>query len=183
MSDFIDALRNPAHPYRSLALVLQDAFDQAASGKGRERHGREADFERQPMQTISDLLQTADGLHFQAIKKIVESRGMDLDAERRELLGAIVYTAGILVSRSRLDYPPLRRFHPSGTGEAITEYADPEGDHRILSSKINLRPGTLMEKKIGPWGEYVILPDGVTKASWFRTESGKEFVAAKGWLL
>ena len=36
--------------YESLAQVLQEAYDQAARGKGAERHANDLPFDQQPMQ-------------------------------------------------------------------------------------------------------------------------------------
>jgi len=85
--------------YKNLRSILDDAFDQAAKGKGKERHSRGQSFDEQPMQRISDLLGTANGLLFQAIKKAQESvRLPDVEAEK-ELLGAINYIAGAILYR------------------------------------------------------------------------------------
>lgn len=84
--------------YQSLAEVLAAAYDQAAKGKGKERHARGNPFHEQHMQTISRMLTTDRGMAYQAIKKLTE--GMDMtspEAKERELLGAIVYIAGIIV--------------------------------------------------------------------------------------
>ena len=84
--------------YASLRYVLDDAFAQAATGKGRERHARGNPFEEQHMQTISRLLGSDDGMAFQAIKKLTEGLDMtDPAARKRELLGAINYIAGIII--------------------------------------------------------------------------------------
>ena len=83
--------------YESLAAVLQRAYDQAASGKGAERHACSRPFTEQPMQSISDLLGSHTGLLYQAMKKIQESERMDIDAAIRELLGAINYVAGAII--------------------------------------------------------------------------------------
>lgn len=84
--------------YDSLRSVLKAAFEQAATGKGRERHARGNPFDKQHMQTISQLLGTDRGMAFQAIKKLTEGLDMpDPAARERELLGAIVYIAGIVV--------------------------------------------------------------------------------------
>lgn len=84
--------------YSSLAMILTAAYDQAASGKGKERHARGNPFEGQHMQTISTLLDTDRGMAFQAIKKLTEGLDMaDPDARERELLGAINYIAGIIL--------------------------------------------------------------------------------------
>jgi len=39
--------------YESLAQVLQEAYDQAARGKGAERHANDLPFDQQPMQQIA----------------------------------------------------------------------------------------------------------------------------------
>ncbi len=83
--------------YHSLISVLNDAYEQASVGKGKERHACHRPFDQQPMQTISDLLGTNQGLIFQAIKKSQESIRMDKAAARRELLGAINYLAGAII--------------------------------------------------------------------------------------
>jgi len=88
--------------YESLRAVLQDAFEQAASGKGRERHARGNAFDKQHMQTISDLLDTDRGMAFQAIKKLTEALDLPTpEAREKELLGAINYIAGIVVYHRR----------------------------------------------------------------------------------
>lgn len=84
--------------YESLAAVLQAAYEQAARGKGAERHAGGQPFDEQPMQVISDLLGNVDGMAFQAIKKIREARGLPtVEAQVRELLGAINYCAGMVI--------------------------------------------------------------------------------------
>lgn len=84
--------------YEVLADVLQAAYDQAAHGKGAERHARGNAFEDQHMQTISTLLGSHDGMAFQAIKKLTEGLAFTNHGQReRELLGVIVYVAGIIV--------------------------------------------------------------------------------------
>lgn len=83
--------------YKCLKNVLERAFNQAAQGKGQQRHGQGLPFCAQPMQQISNLLNSPDGMAYQAIKKIQESQRMDDDAATHELLGAINYIAGIIV--------------------------------------------------------------------------------------
>lgn len=84
--------------YRELVGVLHSAYMQAAFGKGDERHANNLAFKDQRMQTISDLLNTDNGMAFQAIKKLTEGLQFT-DPQRREneLLGAIVYISGIIV--------------------------------------------------------------------------------------
>lgn len=110
--------------YESLANILQRAYGQAAHGKGAERHACQRPFTEQPMQTISELLQSPVGLLYQAMKKIQESQRLDKDAGVRELLGAINYIAGAVIfietdrettptglpKMSRFDEPEAPRF-------------------------------------------------------------------------
>lgn len=84
--------------YESLREVLAAAYDQAARGKGKERHANDLPFHKQRMQSISHLLRSDAGMAYQVCKKVTE--GLDLptpEARRRELLGAINYIAGILI--------------------------------------------------------------------------------------
>lgn len=95
-------LADGANPnYDTLRKVLDRAYDQAATGKGAKRHGQDLPFEVQPMQTISRLVGSCDGLRYQAIKKTQESARMDKDAAVRELLGAINYLAGAVIYLER----------------------------------------------------------------------------------
>lgn len=86
--------------YSTLAEALERAYNQAARGKGKERHANALPFDEQPMQTIA----RAHGIGFilgQVAKKIGEAQGMfergEVDKAAHELLGAIVYTAGAVV--------------------------------------------------------------------------------------
>lgn len=95
-------LTRPATPvdYLILQAVLDRAFEQAAYGKGAARHARNLAFEDQPMQKLIDLYGV--GFAFgQAAKKLQEAQGMllrgEIDAAVREMLGAIVYTAGAVI--------------------------------------------------------------------------------------
>lgn len=84
--------------YRSLAGILVEAYHQAQSGKGKERHANDLAFEAQPMQAISGMLDSDKGMAFQACKKIVEATNMQsLPAFEREILGAINYLAGMII--------------------------------------------------------------------------------------
>lgn len=78
--------------------VFRDAHDQAAYGKGNERHANELPFHEQRMQTISQGLNSPAGMAYQVVKKIQEGLDMpDAGARRRELLGALNYLAGIVI--------------------------------------------------------------------------------------
>ena len=95
-----DAIVMSAPGYFDLAAVLGAAFEQAAFGKGKERHANDLPFHQQPMQQIAQRR----GIGFilgQADKKSEEAHGMlergDLLAFEREILGAIVYLAGAVI--------------------------------------------------------------------------------------
>ena len=86
--------------YTTLADILTRAYNQAAMGKGADRHANELPFDKQPMQTIA----AKHGVGFllgQADKKIAEAHGMlrrgEQDKAVHELLGAINYVAGAIL--------------------------------------------------------------------------------------
>lgn len=84
--------------YASLGRILTRAYAQAATGKGAERHGQGQPFEDQPMQDLIRLYGVGFALG-QAAKKSQES--MRLPTKERkvaELLGAIVYISGAIIS-------------------------------------------------------------------------------------
>ena len=87
-------------PYASLRSVLDEAYDQSANGKGKERHANDKAFVDQPILGISRMVGVG-GPAFQAMKKIQEACGMagrdEKDAAIRELLGAIVYSAAAII--------------------------------------------------------------------------------------
>ncbi|MBU2538112.1 MAG: hypothetical protein KKH22_06710 [Proteobacteria bacterium] len=86
--------------YEALTAVLQDAIDQAANGKGLERHADDQPFHNQPIMRETQAV----GLGFpagQARKKILEAvRGCDDHPERAvaDLLGAINYIAALVIA-------------------------------------------------------------------------------------
>ncbi|WP_441253685.1 hypothetical protein [Bradyrhizobium sp. 613_E4_N2_2] len=82
--------------YDVLGAVLMRAFDQAASGKGAQRHGQGQAFDEQPMMTIASLVGIGGPL-FQAMKKAQEAQRLPRDAAVHELLGAINYLAGAII--------------------------------------------------------------------------------------
>lgn len=84
--------------YERLAAVFQDAHDQAALGKGKDRHANGEPFHEQRMQKVSRTQGNAYGMAFQVQKKMLEGLEMaDREACRRELLGALNYLAGIVI--------------------------------------------------------------------------------------
>lgn len=85
--------------YEKLADVLQRAFDQAASGKGKERHASDnVPFEAQPMSAINRQLGSIDGFIYQAHKKSLEAKRLPHGRAQAELLGAINYLAGAVIA-------------------------------------------------------------------------------------
>jgi hypothetical protein len=92
----------PTEPaFASLAGILQAAHDQAASGKGRERHSDDKPFLDQPIMEIARMLAGIDGHSFQIMKKAQEAARMvrreQFDAAVRELLGVINYAAAAVL--------------------------------------------------------------------------------------
>lgn len=90
--DWLDSIR-PTDGYAPLRRVLELALQQAATGKGRERHASGKPFSQQPMLEIGRMVGPGFCLG-QAMKKTQEASRMDHDAAKRELLGAINYLAG-----------------------------------------------------------------------------------------
>lgn len=86
--------------YTALRNVLDAAYNQAAHGKGAERHADGNPWTKQPIFTIAG--QVGDGFNAgQAIKKIQEAQQMAARGEHtkamHEVLGAIVYAASLHV--------------------------------------------------------------------------------------
>lgn len=87
--------------YAPLLAVLDEAFRQAAIGKGDERHAQGLPFDQQPILRIAR--QAGHGFPAgQALKKTEEALGMmgrgESAAAIREWLGAIVYLAAAVIS-------------------------------------------------------------------------------------
>lgn len=93
--------------YEPLARVFQDAMQQAATGKGRDRHayGQEP-FTKQLIFEIDNRLSGRGAYPLgQAVKKIYESRRLDAQAAQEELLGALVYIAAAVIELRQTDAP------------------------------------------------------------------------------
>lgn len=95
----VDKFKEEDSSYSSLKRVLYMAYDQASSGKGKERHANNDTFESQPICQIPRYQGSIDFVTGQAIKKCLEVTKLPtVDAKIRELLGAINYiAAGIIV--------------------------------------------------------------------------------------
>ena len=91
-------------PYSSLQRILDKAFEQASTGKGKERHANEGEpFEKQQIVEIGQRLQgnPAAGPLFQAVKKIYESGRLNDERGIHELYGAINYIAAAILMREK----------------------------------------------------------------------------------
>jgi len=88
----------PLHPYSSLRGVLDEAFEHASNGKGKERHGDDDAFENQ----VTCEIRRRVGPGYtkgQAVKKIYESERLPGERGIAELLGAINYIAAEIIVR------------------------------------------------------------------------------------
>lgn len=86
--------------YEVLERVLRDAYQQAAAGKGKERHADEGvAFEDQEVFQINRLLRgdPEAAPKYQAMKKIRESGRLPYPAARAELEGAIIQLAVAII--------------------------------------------------------------------------------------
>jgi len=84
--------------YESLAKVFNDAVDQAAKGKGVERHGKEGQsFEDQPILMIPKAIGSNHSCIGQAVKKSLESTRFEPTKAIHELLGAINYLGAAVI--------------------------------------------------------------------------------------
>lgn len=86
--------------YETLANVYGRAFNQAAVGKGAERHANGEPFDKQVMQDGAHRFGVG-GLLFQAYKKSEESQRLPKDRAIAELLGAMNYLAGAVIAIER----------------------------------------------------------------------------------
>lgn len=85
--------------YEDLTRILNEALEQATSGKGKERHAGGKPFDKQPIMEIARMT----GLAYQtgqAMKKIQESHTLleikGKEAAINELRGAIIYLAAAI---------------------------------------------------------------------------------------
>lgn len=82
--------------YERLVEVLDAALDQAAKGKGQERHSTGQPFHEQPIVSLQRLY--GRGYAFgQVAKKMEEAQRLPAEAARAELLGAINYLAAAVI--------------------------------------------------------------------------------------
>lgn len=82
--------------YDDLFHVLALAYDQAARGKGYERHANNKPFNQQPLMQLADKFGTGFLLG-QASKKLEECTGLPYGQDVKEILGAIVYSCAAVM--------------------------------------------------------------------------------------
>ncbi len=93
MSTIREAWLPKGHPLKE---IFEDAINQAANGKGMERHGTSEDFEKQPLYDIAKITGLR-GPMYQVFKKTheaihcLEKGTFTKDEAYTELLGALVY--------------------------------------------------------------------------------------------
>jgi hypothetical protein len=97
-------VEDPDLKYLLLWNTLRDAWEQAANGKGKERHQKaDEPFEDQPICAFARRV----GLGYplgQAMKKIDEASRMESELAVREILGAINYlAAAVIVIREQME--------------------------------------------------------------------------------
>jgi hypothetical protein len=90
------------NPYYHLDRILNLAYSQSAEGKGKKRHAKDNEpFEDQQIMEIARRQGNLSGQGFQVHKKTYEAEGMfnrgEYDKAKHELLGAIVYAAGMIL--------------------------------------------------------------------------------------
>lgn len=81
--------------YEKLADVLHRAYEQAALGKGKERHANDKPFHLQPI-AIGAQHFGIGALLFQTFKKAEEAQRLPKEMAIKELLGGIVYLSAAI---------------------------------------------------------------------------------------
>lgn len=95
---FIFRSKKDRDDYLPLLRTFLGALEQAAYGKGRERHANDLPFVEQPILTMARMLDSDAGLAQQVIKKTVEARSLPTKKARiNELRGTLVYAAAMIL--------------------------------------------------------------------------------------
>lgn len=101
---------NTASDYAALRSVLDLAYEQSSSGKGKNRHANGKPFLSQPIMEIGRMVGIGYQLG-QAMKKAQEAGGMasrgNVAAAQAELLGAINYLAAAHIQLGETERPAL----------------------------------------------------------------------------
>lgn len=84
--------------YGVLAGVLLEAYGQASSGKGKERHANDGlPFIEQKIFELNRQIGSVDGIIYQVAKKAIEAKRLDPEHACKELMGSIVYAAAAII--------------------------------------------------------------------------------------
>lgn len=103
--------------YLPLLRTFLGALEQAAYGKGRERHANDLPFIEQPILTMAHMLDSDAGLAQQVIKKTVEARSLPTKKARiNELRGTLVYAAAMILFEEMYGKPDAK---PSSTSRSV----------------------------------------------------------------
>lgn len=103
--------------YLPLLRTFLGALEQAAYGKGRERHANDLPFIEQPILTMAHMLDSDAGLAQQVIKKTVEARSLPTKQARiNELRGTLVYAAAMILFEEMYGKPDTK---PSSTSRSV----------------------------------------------------------------
>ena len=95
---FIFRSKKDRDDYLPLLRTFLGALEQAAYGKGRERHANDLPFIEQPILTMAQMLDSDAGLAQQVIKKTIEARSLPTKQARiNELRGTLVYAAAMIL--------------------------------------------------------------------------------------
>mgnify|MGYP005965246437 CR=1 FL=1 len=95
---FIFRSKKDRDDYLPLLRTFLGALEQAAYGKGRERHANDLPFVEQPILAVARMLNSDAGLAQQVIKKTNEARGLPTKHARiKELRGTLVYAAAMIL--------------------------------------------------------------------------------------
>lgn len=95
---FIFRSKKDRDDYLPLLRTFLGALEQAAYGKGRERHANDLPFVEQPILAVARMLNSDAGLAQQVIKKTIEARSLPPKAARiNELRGTLVYAAAMIL--------------------------------------------------------------------------------------
>lgn len=114
---FIFRSKKDRDDYLPLLRTFLGALEQAAYGKGRERHANDLPFTEQPNLTMARMLDSDAGLAQQVIKKTVEARSLPTKQARiNELRGTLVYAAAMILFEEMYGKPDAK---PSSTSRSV----------------------------------------------------------------
>lgn len=110
---FIFRSKKDRDDYLPLLRTFLGALEQAAYGKGRERHANDLPFIEQPILTMAHMLDSDAGLAQQVIKKTVEARSLPTKQARiNELRGTLVYAAAMILFEEMYGKPDSKPSSP-----------------------------------------------------------------------